>query len=220
MVNLSGCFLFVLAFNFQIQCLHYCVWRKCCLLCKQFDSFCYPRKQVYNDSGWPSKSPIEIVSWIIASGPRWHSKEILLVYQQCQICCFSDFLICQSKGNSQSFMCYRLATTCIYVNSSWVFNGYLIQYCIFVPTAVAFLLLQSIRCLFSFILTGILLIQRYAQCWFFLDKALVIVSPAYFVYNFSTKMFLMLHSINWPNFIAWLQYWDIGQYLYCNCLLL
>ena len=38
----------------------------------------------------------------------------------------------------------------------------------------------------------------------FLDKGLGIVSPAYFVYNFSTKMFLMLYSINSPNFIVWL----------------
>ena len=38
----------------------------------------------------------------------------------------------------------------------------------------------------------------------FLDKGLEIVSPAHFVYDFSTKMFLMLYSINWPNFIAWL----------------
>ena len=38
----------------------------------------------------------------------------------------------------------------------------------------------------------------------FLDKGLRIVSPAYFVYDFSTKMFLMLYSINWPNFIVWL----------------
>ena len=38
----------------------------------------------------------------------------------------------------------------------------------------------------------------------FLDKGLGIVSPAHFVYHFSTKMFLMLYSINWPNFIAWL----------------
>ena len=38
----------------------------------------------------------------------------------------------------------------------------------------------------------------------FLDKGLGIVSPAYFVYDFSTKMFLMLYSINWPNFIVWL----------------
>ena len=38
----------------------------------------------------------------------------------------------------------------------------------------------------------------------FLDQSLVVNSPAHFVYNFSTKMFLMLYSINWPNFIAWL----------------
>ena len=30
----------------------------------------------------------------------------------------------------------------------------------------------------------------------FLDKGLGIVSPANFVYDFSTKMFLMLYSIN------------------------
>ena len=38
----------------------------------------------------------------------------------------------------------------------------------------------------------------------FLDKGLGIVSPAHFVYDFLTKIFLMLYSINWPNFIAWL----------------
>ena len=38
----------------------------------------------------------------------------------------------------------------------------------------------------------------------FLDKGLAIVSLAYFAYDFSTKMFLMLYSINWPNFIPWL----------------
>ena len=38
----------------------------------------------------------------------------------------------------------------------------------------------------------------------FLDKVLGIVSPAHFEYGFSTKMFLMLYSFNWPNFIAWL----------------
>ena len=37
-----------------------------------------------------------------------------------------------------------------------------------------------------------------------LDKGLGIVSPARFVYDFSTEMFLMLYSINWSNFIAWL----------------
>ena len=30
----------------------------------------------------------------------------------------------------------------------------------------------------------------------FLDKGLGIVSPAHFVYDFPTKMFLMLYSIN------------------------
>ena len=37
----------------------------------------------------------------------------------------------------------------------------------------------------------------------FLDKGLGIVSPAHFVYDFPTEIFLMLYSINWPNFIAW-----------------
>ena len=38
----------------------------------------------------------------------------------------------------------------------------------------------------------------------FFDKGLRIVLPAYFVYDFSTKMFLMLFSINRLNFITWL----------------
>ena len=45
----------------------------------------------------------------------------------------------------------------------------------------------------------------------FLDKGLGIVSLAYFVYDFSTKILLMLHSINWPNFMPgclyFLKYW-------------
>ena len=40
----------------------------------------------------------------------------------------------------------------------------------------------------------------------FLDKGLGIVSPAHFAYDFSTKMFFMLYSINWPNFIDWLPF--------------
>ena len=37
----------------------------------------------------------------------------------------------------------------------------------------------------------------------FLYKCLGQASPPYFVYNFSKKkLFLMLHSINWPNFIV------------------
>ena len=38
----------------------------------------------------------------------------------------------------------------------------------------------------------------------FSEKGLRLVSPPHFVYDFSRKMFLMLHSINWPNFIVWL----------------
>ena len=38
----------------------------------------------------------------------------------------------------------------------------------------------------------------------FLEKGIGIVSPPYFVYNFSRKVFLILYSINWPNFIVWL----------------
>ena len=38
----------------------------------------------------------------------------------------------------------------------------------------------------------------------FLEKGLGIVSLPHFVYDFSRKVFLILYSINWPNFIAWL----------------
>ena len=38
----------------------------------------------------------------------------------------------------------------------------------------------------------------------FLEKGVGLVSPSYFVYDFSRKMFLMLHCINWPNSIVWL----------------
>ena len=34
----------------------------------------------------------------------------------------------------------------------------------------------------------------------FLEKGLVIVSPPYSEHDFSRKIFLMLYSINWPNF--------------------
>ena len=47
------------------------------------------------------------------------------------------------------------------------------------------------------------MIGRYAQFWF-LEKGLGIVSLTHFVYDFSRKMFFMLYSIYWPNFIAWL----------------
>ena len=38
----------------------------------------------------------------------------------------------------------------------------------------------------------------------FSEKDLELVSPLYFVYDFSKKTFLLLHSINWPIFIVWL----------------
>ena len=38
----------------------------------------------------------------------------------------------------------------------------------------------------------------------FLGKSPVIVSQPHSVYDFSKKMFLMLNSINWPNFMVWL----------------
>ena len=54
-------------------------------------------------------------------------------------------------------------------------------------------------------------LQKYLEYWsrdmlnfYSLEKGLGIVSPAYFVYDFSTKMFLILFCINWPNFIPWL----------------
>ena len=40
----------------------------------------------------------------------------------------------------------------------------------------------------------------------FLDKGLGIVFPAHFVYDFSTKMFFMLYSINRPSFTVWLPF--------------
>ena len=38
----------------------------------------------------------------------------------------------------------------------------------------------------------------------FLEKGLGIVSPPHFVYDVSRKIFLMLYSINSPDFIVWL----------------
>ena len=37
----------------------------------------------------------------------------------------------------------------------------------------------------------------------FFQKALEVVYPSHFVYDFLRKLFLMLYSINWPNLIAW-----------------
>ena len=36
------------------------------------------------------------------------------------------------------------------------------------------------------------------------EKSLGLVSQSHFLYDFSRKMFVMLHSINWLNFIVWL----------------
>ena len=38
----------------------------------------------------------------------------------------------------------------------------------------------------------------------FSEKGLGVVSPPHFVFVCSRKMFLMLCSVNWPNFIVWL----------------
>ena len=38
----------------------------------------------------------------------------------------------------------------------------------------------------------------------FRENCLGIVFPLYFVYDFSRKLFLIFHSIKWPNFIIWL----------------
>ena len=54
-------------------------------------------------------------------------------------------------------------------------------------------------------------LYKYLDYWsrdmlnfYFLENGLGQVSPPHFVHNFSRKMFLMLHSINWANFIVWL----------------
>ena len=52
----------------------------------------------------------------------------------------------------------------------------------------------------------------------FLEKGLGIVFPPSCVYVFSRKMFLMLYSIIWPNFIVWYPLLQDGQYIYFNCL--
>ena len=39
------------------------------------------------------------------------------------------------------------------------------------------------------------------------------------LHDFIKNKFLLLYSITWPSFIVWLPSWDIGQYMYFNCLL-
>ena len=55
----------------------------------------------------------------------------------------------------------------------------------------------------------------------FPEKGLHLVSPPHFVYGFSRIMFLMIYSINWPNFHYLITFIsrDIGQYVYYECLL-
>ena len=52
---------------------------------------------------------------------------------------------------------------------------------------------------------------KISDCWStdmlnfdFSKKEQILVSPQYFVYDFSRKTLLKLYSINWPNFIVWL----------------
>ena len=71
-------------------------------------------------------------------------------------------------------------------------------------------------------------LYKFLNYWFrdmlnfnFPEKGLELVSPPHFPYDFSRKMFLILYSINRPNFKVWLSFTsrDIGQYVYYNCLL-
>ena len=47
------------------------------------------------------------------------------------------------------------------------------------------------------------MIQDYTQ-FLFSEKGLGLVFPPHFVFDLSRKMFRMLYSINWLNFIVWL----------------
>ena len=57
--------------------------------------------------------------------------------------------------------------------------------------------------------------------FYFSEKGLGLVSAPHFVYDFSIKIILILSSINWPNFFYLIAFTsqNIGQYVYCNCLL-
>ena len=54
-----------------------------------------------------------------------------------------------------------------------------------------------------------------------------LVSPPHFVYDFLREVFLMLYSINWPNFIVWLpllleiiRYYLYYNYLFPSCVVI
>ena len=52
----------------------------------------------------------------------------------------------------------------------------------------------------------------------FSEKSLGLVSPPYFVYGFSRKIFFMLYSLNWPNLIPWLL---LFLKIFCNtCIII
>ena len=54
-------------------------------------------------------------------------------------------------------------------------------------------------------------------------RSLELVSLTHFLRDFRRKILFILHFFNWPNLIAWLiafTSWVIGQYTYCNYLLL
>ena len=51
----------------------------------------------------------------------------------------------------------------------------------------------------------------------FLKKGLWIVSPPHFAYYFSRKIFLLLYSINWPNFIEILSNICIAIVFFSRC---
>ena len=53
----------------------------------------------------------------------------------------------------------------------------------------------------------------------FPEKGLGLVSPPYFLYGFSRKMVFMFYSICLIDCLIAFTSRDIGQYVYCNCLL-
>ena len=53
----------------------------------------------------------------------------------------------------------------------------------------------------------------------FLEKSLGIVSPPHFAYNFSRKMFAFYVLTDLISLSDSRNFLDIGQYVYCNCLL-
>ena len=68
-------------------------------------------------------------------------------------------------------------------------------------------------------------LHKFSGCWSkemlnfgILEKGLGLVPPPHFVYNSSRENFLMLYSINWPNFIAWLPL--LLEILYNMCIVI